>query len=442
MTKTRRRNGQTNMAVPEDEESLLPSSHSYPAGVYNETLVRLRSGAHNLTGPYAFLGDYDYDLGTEELTLMGEQELIHSGIDFFTRYEALATADTPFIRAGDQNRVVESARKWAEGFHKAKVASGAIKNLDYPYGIIEISEAEGMNNTLNHGLCAAFEANKTGLAAQAEFGATFLPEISARLKRDIGTSDLTDTDTLSLMDLCPYTVVAETSFSSSSIRGVKRSISGANPQANPFCALFNLPEWESYDYYQSLGKYYGYGAGSDLGPTQGVGFVNELIARLTSKSVQDSTSVNHTLDSNPKMFPLGKSLYADFSHDNDMTAVFFALGLFEGMPQLRKDRIMSVEEMEGYTASRTVPFGGRMVVEKMTCEGEKEEMIRVIMNGKVMPLVSCSGDEFGRCGLGAFVESLGFAKGGGRWDDCFTESVRTTTIRKPGLDETALASAL
>jgi hypothetical protein len=49
---------------------------------------------------------------------------------------------------------------------------------------------------------------------------------------------------------------------------------------------------------------------------QGVGYVNELIARLTNASVRDTTSVNHTLDADPATFPLGRAFYADFTHEN------------------------------------------------------------------------------------------------------------------------------
>ena len=71
-----------------------------------------------------------------------------------------------------------------------------------------------------------------------------------------------------------------------------------------------------------------YSFGNALGPTQGVGFTNELIARLTNSPVVDGTSSNHTLDSRNATFPLSESpsLYADFSHDNDMTAIFSAMG--------------------------------------------------------------------------------------------------------------------
>ena len=38
--------------------------------------------------------------------------------------------------------------------------------------------------------------------------------------------------------------------------------------------------------------------------------------------------------------------------------------------------------------------------------------MRIIVNDRVIPLQNCGADQLGRCELGAFVESLGFARGG------------------------------
>ena len=390
------------------------------SALYNRTLARIKSSATNLTGPARFLKDYVYDLGADTLTSFGKRELAYSGMDFFTRYEALAQSNTPFIRASDQDRVVESSKKWSEGFHKAKVASGATTDSSFPYDIVKISEEAGMNNTLDHGLCTAFEGASTGHEAQQVFAGTFVPQITSRLKQDLGMSNFVDTDMIVLMDLCPYTVVAETEFSRGD-RVTFRSVF-KDPTSNPFCALFDDAEWESYDYFQTLGKYYGFGPGSPLGPTQGIGFVNELIARLTSSPVRGHTTVNHTLDSDPEMFPLGRAIYADFSHDNDMTAIFAALGLYSHTPALSKTDIMTEEEMQGYSASSTVPFGGRMIVEKMQCGEGNDETVRVIMNGRVLPLQMCEGDHLGRCTLNKFIGSLDLDKSGEKWDSCFAHS--------------------
>ena len=385
---------------------------------YNNTIAKVQAKASNFSEPYAFLQHYSYDLGADGLTTFGQQELVKSGIDFFTRYESLAGNSTPFIRASGEDRVVASAQKWMNGFHRAKIASGATNDTDYPFPITIISEEAGMNNTLNHGTCLAFETSKTGSQAQDKYSATFVPAITARLSSAMGLGgDLTDADTISLMDMCPFTTVAESTFQSTTV-AKKRGNTMNSPTANPFCALFTPLDWQKYDYYQTLGKYYGSGPGSPLGPTQGVGFANELIARLTSTPVNDSTTVNHTMDSDPASFPLERTLYADFSHDNAMTSIFAALELFSSTPRLSISELMTPDETQGYAVSRTVPFAGRMVVEKLRCSGAKEEMVRVIVNGRVLPLGNCKGDELGRCTLAGFIKSLGFAETGGLWDQC------------------------
>ena len=358
-----------------------------------------------LKGSYAFLADYKYNLGADQLTEFGKKQMVDEGLQFFADYADLAKKNVPFIRASGQQRVIDSADGFADGFHAAKLLAAGRKDADpsYPYPVLTIPETPSSNNTLSHGTCPAFEESNTGEVAQQTFARTFLPAILSRLDAALPAANLTLQDTVFLMDLCPFETVAS-----------------ATGQLSPFCDLFREEEWVSYDYYQTLSKYYSFGAGSPLGPTQGVGFVNELIARLMNASVEDKTSVNHTLDDDPEAFPLGRGLYADFGHDNDMISVFAALGLYNSTPALDTGKVMEEEKLQGFSASKMVPFAGRAVVEKMVCTGKREgEWVRVVMNGRVLPLEMCGGDGEGRCTLEGFVGSLGFARGGGRWEECF-----------------------
>ncbi|KAL8814883.1 MAG: hypothetical protein Q9223_005933 [Gallowayella weberi] len=375
--------------------------------VYNATIQKLKSNVRQFSGKYAFLERFQYTLGADELTLFGQQEMINSGIEFYNRYEKLTKKNTPFIRASGQERVVESARNFSQGFHQAKTSDKRVDS-DYPYPILTIPEGDGFNNTLNHDLCTAFEDGQPyssiGSKAQQIFLSTFLPNITIRLNSDLPGANLTATDTINFLDLCPFTTVA--------------SPVGA---ISPFCDLFSIDEWKRYDYYQTLGKYYGYGPGNPLGPTQGVGFVNELVARLTGKAVNDRTTVNQTLDGSNVTFPLGQALYVDVSHDNDMTSIFSALGLYNSTPPLSNTSVQSTSATKGYSAAWTVPFAGRAYFERMKCTGQKEEFVRILVNNRVIPLETCGGDRLGRCTLSKFVESLSFAANGGRWDLCFAK---------------------
>lgn len=376
--------------------------------LYNATIQRIQASATSFGAGYEFLETYEYTLGADQLTTFGQQQLINSGKAFYARYEALTKVDSPFVRSSSEDRVVESALNWTQGFHAARLADTKAAGSDtYPYDIVVISEDTGSNNTLDHGLCTAFEDgpdSEISDNAQSIWMDQFTRNITARLNANLPGVNLSATETIYMMDLCPFNTVAD-------VQGT----------VSEFCGLFTADEWKSYDYFQSLGKFYGYGSGNPLGPTQGVGFTNELVARLTGQSVVDHTSVNHTLDDNAATFPLNRSLYADFSHDNDMTGIFFALGLYNDTKQLSNTTREAAPALEDYSASWTVPFAARLFVEKMVCQDTgSEELVRVLVNDRVRPLETCGADELGRCTLSNFVDSLGFAREGGDWSSCFT----------------------
>jgi hypothetical protein len=369
---------------------------------------QLKSNVKSFTGEYAFLSDYEYTLGADELTLFGQQQMVNSGVKFYQRYEALASKNTPFLRSSGQARVVESAQNWTQGYHAAKVIDRRARSRGdsvYPYEILEIPENLGSNNTLNHEICTDFEDGwygKIADAAQTEWAGIFAAPIRDRLNHELPGANLSTIQTIYMMDLCPFNTVA--------------SDTGA---ISPFCSLFSEEEWHQYNYYETLNKYYGYSHGNPLGPTQGVGFTNELIARMTNKLVHDHTSTNSTLDTNNATFPLGRKLYADFTHDNDMTAIFSAMGLYNNTAALPNTTVVEAEDAGGYSAAWTASFASRAYFEKLQCRGEPEELVRVIINDRVQGLEQCGGDRLGRCKLSAFIDSLGFARSGGLWDQCY-----------------------
>lgn len=168
--------------------------------------------------------------------------------------------------------------------------------------------------------------------------------------------------------------------------------------------------------------------GNPLGPIQGVGYINELLARLTESPVHDNTTHNASLP-----FPLHRALYADFSHENAMVAVYAAMGLFDvesgdgevpdpdkGPQKDREDRV--------WVASNMVPFSGRMVTERLECTpgdfgheagygpARNGTYVRILVNDALQPLRFCGGDADALCGLESFVESQGYARRNGDGD--------------------------
>lgn len=398
-----------------------------------------------------FLQSYQYDLGLEDVTPFGEQEMVNSGTKFYNRYQDLARYTTPFFRAASDDRVVTSARKFAQGFHDAKDFWQG-RDPNYPYQLLVIPVGRNQNNTLAHGICTTFEDGpKYGSIEGDKFAAEFVPPIRQRINSDLGMT-LAPSQIIDLMDLCPMQTVGD-----------------KYGRISHFCDLFTTSEWRDYAHLQTLIKYYQYGAGNPLGPTQGVGWTNELIARLLRQPVKDSTSTNHSLDSNNQTFPIGRTMYADFSHDTDMTSIFYAMGLYDHAVPDRDNK-----NPTNYAADTAVPFAGRMYIEKMRCDvalgdryhdnsvaagkekrdvppdGAKEappppppqastqcfagckkgpELVRVLINDRVVPLRNCNADKHGRCVLDDFVASLKFAQEGGEWDKCVNRTESMPVVR-------------
>lgn len=164
--------------------------------------------------------------------------------------------------------MVESAQNWTQGFHDAKRAD-SLRDSAYPYPIVVISEDDGSNNTLNHGLCTEFEnGSDSDIAGDAQliWADVFIPPIQARLNTALPGANLSVSETINIMDLCPFNTVAS-----------------PNGTISPFCALFSEEEWHQYvfrpqpptfqckvvtdhflpryGYYETLNKYYGFSYG-------------------------------------------------------------------------------------------------------------------------------------------------------------------------------------
>jgi 3-phytase len=381
---------------------------------YAALVDKIHESVRAYRGSYAFLKDYEYSLGANDLTQFGENQMVDAGIKFYDQYRHLARDVVPFVRASGSERVIRSGELFNRGFHGAKsLDPHARKDQTAPVINLVIPEGAEWNNTLDAGSCPVFEDGPSG-AAQTEFLRVFAPSIVEKLTTNLPGVSLTLTEAALFMDLCPFETVAETE------EAVPSSLS-------PFCTLFSEVEWQAYDYYQSLGKYYGHGGGNPLGSTQGVGYVNELIARITRSPVTDHTSVNQTLDSTPSTFPLDAVLYADFTHDNSMTSIFDAFGLYNGTKALSTSQVQSAagEDADGYSSSWTVPFAARAYFELQKCaaaDGPEEEFVRVLVNDRVVPLHGCQVDGLGRCKKEEWIDGLEFARNGGHWGACHNPS--------------------
>jgi len=319
------------------------------------------------------------------------------------------------VRASGSERVVLSARNWTHGFSAASQGVHPAKiNLVIP-------ETPGSNNTLGNKMCPSAASSKEQMKAFIDVAAR---HIAARLNSVAPGANLDPRDVYAIMHLCPFDTLAKEKHS-------------------PFCSLFSKEDFEIYEYAGDLEKFYNTGYGSRLGAVQGVGYINELIGRLTNSPAHHGLQTNSTLLSSPRTFPLNRTMYVDFSHDNLMVAVFAAMGLFNqtsgplDTTMIAKDRT--------WISSNMVPFSGHMTVEKLSCsvyssspaasksrpmrwwnlmtrgegtdDGEdKEEYVRIFVNDARQPLKFCGAGDDGMCKLEEFVKSQKYARNDGFGD--------------------------
>ncbi|KAJ6575775.1 acid phosphatase [Mycena vulgaris] len=343
-----------------------------------------------------FLKNFTYALGVADLVPFGAHQSFEAGEVAYERYsDLIRPGNLPFVRSSSGARVVDSATNWTAGF---SAASHHVYNP--PLSVIL---SEDGNDTLDDNMCT----NAGDSDAQTDaWLAVFAPPITARLNRWAPGANITAAETYALISMCPFHTAATFAPRQKVL------------VLSPFCALFTAAEFAAFEYSMDLDKYYGTGYGAFLGRVQGVGYINELLARLTHTPVNDSTQTNTTLTSDPATFPLARTLYADFSHDNQMIAIYAALGLF---PQATVLDPTSSAKKSTWVTSKLVPFSGHMVVERMVCTRGKK-YVRVLVNDAVQPLKFCvNGKAAGICELGAFVESQAYARSGGEgeWEQCF-----------------------
>jgi len=376
-----------------------------------EKLIEARKNGTQFTGKLAFLNDWDYRLGEAELTARGRQELFDSGVLHFFNYGKLynTAASKIVARTTTMVRMLQSAENFLNGFFGPAWTNNATLEV--------IIESEGYNNSLaGNKMCdnAANDNGATGDQAMDEWMAVYLRNATERFRRRIsgGSRKLNWTveDTYNAQTMCPYETVALGS--------------------SAFCTLFTWNEWEGFGYMTDLKLYGSYGMGSPVGRSIGLGFVEELIARLEGRFPEppaDSIALNQTLDDQPSTFPLNQTIYFDFSHDDEMFSMLTALGLTQFGAFLPATHPSPNRALVG---SHIVPFAARFVIEVIQAprpvratrardEGESDSVyeetggettyVHMLINQRTVPLgrsiPECGRRSDGWCELSAFVQA-------------------------------------
>ncbi|RPD81516.1 phosphoglycerate mutase-like protein [Lentinus tigrinus ALCF2SS1-7] len=343
----------------------------------------------NTSGDLEFMNDWTYKLGEEILTPFGRQQLYDLGVSMRMKYGFLLKNFTesntvPVFRTESQDRMLASALNFAIGF------------FGFPYeGQYQQSitiEENGFNNTLApYKTCPnASDRSKSdrGVAYVKEWAEIYLKDALARLRPQMQGYELTTEDVYTLQQMCAYETVAI---------GYSK-----------FCELFNEEEWRGFNYAMDLYFWYGSAFGSPLGRVQGIGYVQELVARLTHTPIPvHNSSTNATLNDNPATFPLGHSLYVDATHEVVVLNVITALNLtnFAEDGPLPADHM---PEHRAFKSSHLAPFATNVQFQLLSCSSAPEPQIRIIINDGVVPLTGirgCPEDKDGKCPLSTFVDA-------------------------------------
>lgn len=107
--------------------------------------------------------------------------------------------------------------------------------------------------------------------------------------------------------------------------------------------------------------------GNPTGRAQGLGYQQELLARLQREFITSSnSSVNSTITNNVNGFPLGRPFYADFSHDDIIISALTSMSVdyFKDAPNLGQ---FPPKSDRHFVLSRMTPFGARLITEVIGC---------------------------------------------------------------------------
>ncbi|TFK34874.1 histidine phosphatase superfamily [Crucibulum laeve] len=343
----------------------------------------------NASHDLEFMNEWTYKLGEELLTPFGRQQLFDLGISMRLKYGFLLKNFTesntiPVFRTESQDRMLHSALNFAIGF------------FGYPFeGQYQQSitiEAAGFNNTLApYKTCPNANIKSKadrGVWYVREWANIYLKDAQKRLQTRMHGLDLTVEDIYSMQQMCAYETVAI---------GYSK-----------FCELFTEEEWEGFNYALDLTFWYGSAFGSPVARVQGIGYIQELVSRLTHTPIEThNSSTNATLNDNPITFPLGQSLYVDATHEVVVLNIITALNLSnfaEGGPlpytHIPKDRTFKVAEL--------APFATNVQFQLLECSSIPNPQIRIIINDGVAPLTGINGcpkQKDGMCPVDTFVNA-------------------------------------
>ena len=232
----------------------------------------------------------------------------------------------PVFRTESQDRMLSSALNFALGFFGYP--------LEGQYQQSITIEADGFNNTLApYKTCPnAGDRSKSdrGVTYVREWASVYLQDALDRLKPQLHGYELTIEDVYTLQQMCAYEVrlccrllLSGFQFFDSDSRDrifeVLRAVHRRRMERLQLrVSGLRIPVRRSRSISHRMDLFFWYGSafGSPVARVQGIGYIQELVARLTHTPISvHNSSTNATLDDNEATFPLGQSLYVDATHE-------------------------------------------------------------------------------------------------------------------------------
>ncbi|KAH9484974.1 3-phytase A [Psilocybe cubensis] len=367
-----------------------PTADSGPPGFAAKVNAAANSGSgFSAKGDLSFLNTWTYKLGGDILTPFGRSQLFNLGVGFRVKYGQLLKGfkNLPVFRTTSEARMLDSALHFATGFF------GVQKYQDSYHQLITIEHGGKQNNTL-----APYESCTNGLNDVAAFGdiqsqkwaQIYLAPAVKRLNANLRGLQLNVTDLFAMQQLCAFETVA-LGYSS-------------------FCDLFTEEEWRGFEYQSDLQFWYSFGPGNPASSAMGIGYVQELVSRLTKTRITTfDTTVNASIVTSDILFPLDQPIYVDATHDTILTAIFAAMNLttLAANGPLPTDHI---PKGQTFFANQLAPFAANVVGQVLSCPASsKPTHIRWIINDGVVPLTGikgCKPDKNGMCEINTFIAGM------------------------------------
>lgn len=238
-----------------------------------------------------------------------------------------------------------------------------------------------------------------GFNASDMWAEIYLRNATERIQNMITGYDWTLDDTYNAQTMCPYETVAL--------------------GYSPWCGLFTYEEWLGFEYSIDLTFYGSFSFGSPMGRAIGIGYVQEVLARLENHTLGYVGAQNNvSLTNNTSTFPLNQTLYFDFSHDINIMFILTAFGFTqfaEVLPQ------KSMPGSHNLRVSQLTPFGARLDIEVIDAPypvvadrstdfdcGRPTAYIHFVLNQRTLPLgvsfPECGHRADGWCELSTFLE--------------------------------------